>query len=75
VGVEQQLRRLARDTTRPLLAGADKRQRLEALAAERGPLYLDVADLVFDCDGLTLAVATERLATAIARDWRPDAAA
>jgi shikimate kinase len=75
VGVEQQLRRLARDTTRPLLAGPDKRQRLEALAAERGPLYLGVADLVFDCDGLTLAVATERLATAIARDWRPDAAA
>jgi shikimate kinase len=38
-GVDQQLRRLARDQRRPLLRAPDRRERLEKLAAERDPLY------------------------------------
>jgi shikimate kinase len=44
--VDQQLRRLGRDRTRPLLATPDRRVRLQALAAEREPLYRAVADVV-----------------------------
>jgi shikimate kinase len=44
--VEQQLERLARDRSRPLLAGEDRRARLEAMAVARTPLYREVADLV-----------------------------
>jgi shikimate kinase len=43
--IEQQLDRLARDTQRPLLAGTDRRARLEAMAAVREPLYRGTADL------------------------------
>jgi shikimate kinase len=43
--IEQQLERLAHDTKRPLLAGVDRRARLEAMAAIRGPLYRETADL------------------------------
>lgn len=44
--VEQQLRRLARDRQRPLLAAPDRRERLLALAAAREPLYREIADFV-----------------------------
>jgi shikimate kinase len=43
--IEQQLQRLARDRKRPLLAAPDRRERLLLLAAERTPLYREVADL------------------------------
>lgn len=36
------------DRSRPLLQGADPRDRLEKLYAERDPLYREVADLVID---------------------------
>ena len=75
VGVEQQLQRLARDATRPLLAGGDRRAKLQALAAARDPLYAEVADHTFDCEGLTVSVAVERLANDVSRRWRPEAAA
>ena len=75
VGIEQQLRRLARDTVRPLLAGPDRRERLQQLAAQRGPLYEEIADLTFDCDRLPLGEAVSRLATELAPRWRPEAAA
>ncbi len=44
--VEQQLKRLQRDRARPLLAGVDRRQRLEDMAARRNPLYAELAELV-----------------------------
>jgi shikimate kinase len=75
VGVEQQLRRLARDRTRPLLAGPDRRERLQALAAQREPLYEAVADLTFDCDRLAVGEAVAQLAATLAPHWRPEAAA
>lgn len=46
--VDQQLARLSHDKSRPLLQTPDRRARLERLAAERNPLYQDLADLEFD---------------------------
>lgn len=46
--VDQQLRRLSRDRQRPLLQAPDRRQRLEALARERNPVYQAAAHLVVD---------------------------
>jgi len=45
--VEQQLVRLGHDKSRPLLQTPDRRARLKRLAAERDPLYGQVADLEF----------------------------
>ena len=45
--VEQQLRRLGRDRSRPLLQTPDRRVRLEKLAEERNALYEEVADIEF----------------------------
>ena len=42
------LQRTSHDKNRPLLQTADPRQRLEQLASEREPYYLEVADLVID---------------------------
>ena len=75
VSVSQQIERLARDRSRPLLAVGDKRARLEALAVERGPIYRDVADLAFDADGLGVAVAAERLGALLEQRWQRTEAA
>ena len=40
--------RVRHDRNRPLLATADPQKKLEALYAERDPLYREVADLVMD---------------------------
>ena len=50
VSVQTQLQRTARDRTRPLLQTDDPRARLEALNAQREPLYLEVARLILDSD-------------------------
>ncbi|HMB57017.1 MAG TPA: shikimate kinase [Arenimonas sp.] len=70
VGIEQQLERLARDRTRPLLADGNKRAKLEALAQARAPLYEEIADLAFDSDGLVVATAVQRLATQLETRWQ-----
>lgn len=49
--VDQQLARTARDRNRPLLQTEDPRARLEALMAEREPLYRSLANLVIETDG------------------------
>ncbi len=48
--VNQQMMRLRRDKKRPLLQTENPRQRLEALFAERRPIYLDLADLAVKTD-------------------------
>ncbi|MEM7376454.1 MAG: shikimate kinase AroK [Pseudomonadota bacterium] len=48
VTIEQQLSRTAGDKNRPLLQGDDPRATLEAMQAQREPLYVDVADHVID---------------------------
>lgn len=70
VGVDQQLQRLARDHSRPLLARDDREQVLHDLAASRAPLYAEVADLRFDTDRLTAAEAATRLAMLLDRQWQ-----
>lgn len=69
--VEQQLRRLAHDRKRPLLAAPDRRERLLALAAEREPLYREIADLTLPAwnAGGTSAGAARRLLDELARAW------
>jgi len=74
VSVDQQIERLARDRSRPLLAVGDKRAKLEAMAIERGPIYRDIADLAFDADGLAVAVAAERLGALLEQRWQRAAA-
>ena len=75
VSVPQQLARLARDRSRPLLAQGDKRERLEALAQQRGPIYAGLADLAFDADGLAVATAADRLQALLASRWQRTEAA
>ena len=72
-GVEQQLARLAGDTTRPLLARPDRERVLRELAVARAPYYAEVADLVFDTDGVDTDAAAAQLAVLLARDWQRSA--
>ena len=75
VGIEQQLDRLARDHSRPLLASGDRREKLLALAALRNPLYESVADLAFDSDGMDVAAAARRLGARLVEQWQREQAA
>lgn len=68
--VDQQLQRLNRDRSRPLLRTPDRRERLQSMAVERGPLYRQLADLSFCSDGLSVSVATERLLALVLQQWR-----
>jgi shikimate kinase len=73
IDIEEQLQRLARDRSRPLLAVADRTEVLVRLAGERGPLYAGIADLQFSPSGLSPADAAEQLAERLRRMWRrPD---
>lgn len=47
------LARLAGDTTRPLLQGKDKEEKIRALLAAREPLYMAAADICIDTDAFT----------------------
>ncbi|MEP6940316.1 MAG: shikimate kinase [Rudaea sp.] len=69
--VEQQLRRLAHDRQRPLLAAPDRRERLLLLAAEREPLYRELADLTIAPwnAGGSSAGAARRLLDELATRW------
>lgn len=49
--VDEQLRRTARDSNRPLLQTANPRQRLTELLTIRDPLYRAIADLIIRTDG------------------------
>ncbi len=75
VSIEHQLERLARDHTRPLLAQGDRREKLQALAAIRNPLYESVADLTFDSDSLDVDAAARRLGAQLAETWQREQAA
>ena len=69
--VDEQLQRLARDRKRPLLAAPDRRERLLALAAQREPLYHEVADFIVPPGhiGSTAQVAN-RLAVELGKRWK-----
>jgi len=63
--VAQQLKRLERDRRRPLLAAPDRRRRLAAMAAERNPIYAELADLVFESRNRPLPRMAEALEQAL----------
>lgn len=58
--IDAQLARLARDRQRPLLHAPDRRARLEQLAAERNPLYAEIADLHIASTGIGNSAHTAR---------------
>src|SRR5690554_3309380 len=73
VDVPTQLRRLARDRSRPLLASGDREPVLRRLASEREPLYREVADLGFDTGEDAASAAAGRLAGILKDRWQRDA--
>ncbi|HUH29805.1 MAG TPA: shikimate kinase [Rhodanobacter sp.] len=68
--VEQQLERLQRDTRRPLLAGVDRRARLQAMTDVRRPLYQDIADLAVPGERGPVAAAGERCIALLDQHWQ-----
>ncbi|MCI1728624.1 MAG: shikimate kinase [Chiayiivirga sp.] len=69
-GIERQLERLQRDRSRPLLRAPDRRERLLALAAQRAPLYEEIADLVYESDHASVATAADLLLAQLPPHWR-----
>lgn len=70
VSVAAQLERLARDKARPLLQRPDRAQVLQQLAAQRDPLYHELADISLDTDPFTAADATAQLVVRLAATWQ-----
>ena len=70
VTVEQQLERLVRDRSRPLLAGGDKREKLSGLSVIRHPLYLEIADLVYQSNDNQVANAVAGLQLQLQHHWQ-----
>lgn len=68
--VEQLLARLARDRSRPLLAGDDREQVLRDLVAVRAPLYAKTADLRFETGEHPPAEAAARLGHLLETCWQ-----
>lgn len=68
--VAQQLLRLERDRHRPLLQAADRRERLQAMAQARDPLYASIADLIVPSHAHTPAHAAEQIAQELERCWQ-----
>jgi shikimate kinase len=63
--VEQQLARLGRDRSRPLLQTQDKEQRLATLAEQRNPFYEALADVVFPVQDRNVDSAVNQIYDAI----------
>lgn len=62
ISVPQQLHRLSRDRTRPLLQCEDREKKLNDMAAARNPLYEEIADIVFPSLNRGPAIAARLLA-------------
>jgi shikimate kinase len=73
IDVDRQLRRLARDRSRPLLASGDRRETLAALAEQRTALYAEIADLRFQPGDVGVASAAERLCRLLQERWQSSA--
>lgn len=59
--VDQQLKRTRHGKERPLLKGGDRRRILEELIKVRDPLYREIADILVETDGRTVAAVTAEL--------------
>ena len=75
VDIAQQLARLARDRSRPLLASDDREAVLRRLAEIREPLYAQVADLRFDTAAMGAAETAAKLGHLLDSRWQATAAA
>jgi len=69
--IENQLRRLSQDKSRPLLQTEDRAQRLLDLARERNPLYDSTADLVFNTRDQSVHSTARELFSAIQQKVDP----
>jgi len=69
--VEQQLRRLSQDKSRPLLQSPNRRQRLLDLARVRNPHYQATADLVFSTRNSSVHASAKELMSAILEQTDP----
>jgi shikimate kinase len=63
--IEQQLERTRKSRHRPLLAGNDRRAKLEELALLRGPLYRSIAAITIHTDGRPPAAIAGEIARAL----------
>jgi len=63
--IENQLKRLAKDKSRPLLQADDRKHRLEELARVRNPLYDSTADLVFSTRNSSVYATAKAISSAI----------
>ena len=70
-GIEQQLLRLNKDKSRPLLQAEDRLQRLQDLAHVRNPLYAETADLVFSTRRSSIYASAKALSIAINEQVNP----
>ncbi|MBK6727730.1 MAG: shikimate kinase AroK [Xanthomonadales bacterium] len=68
--VAQQLNRLARDCKRPLLQAPDRRERLEAMAQLRNPLYQEIADMTVHGSNIAVAQAARQIAAQLEARWQ-----
>jgi shikimate kinase len=69
--IDEQLKRLARDRKRPLLAAPDRHERLQSLAAQREPLYREIADLTLAAGhNATVPQAAQRLVAMLREHWQ-----
>ena len=64
-GVDEQLKRLSKDKSRPLLQAEDREQRLKSLAQVRNSLYDSTADMVFTARKSSVFATAKVLAAAI----------
>ena len=69
--VDNQLRRLSHDKSRPLLQAEDRAQRLLDLARVRNPLYEETADLVFKTRNSSVQSTAKMLAKTILEQLDP----
>ncbi len=69
--VSLQLSRLRLDRTRPLLQKGNRQQMLSKLAADRNPIYEELADLVFPSRKGGPEVTAQHLVEAIWSYWNP----
>lgn len=69
--IEDQLRRLSQDKSRPLLQTEDRAQRLLDLARVRNPLYDSTADLIFSSREQSVYSTAKELCSAIQQQVDP----
>ena len=67
--VGQQIKRLRRDRSRPLIQTSDRRERLKRLAEERNPLYEELADIDFPSRDRSPDISAQNLAELISEHW------